>query len=74
MGESFLDYLQNAEERQLAMERLEKNRGLKFDPSEKTYQQKADELKRVHYLVDSTSKNRYAKTTTLSNPLGGLWS
>jgi len=34
---------------------------------------KYPEFDRLRHLLDSTAVNRYAKTT-VSNPLGGLWS
>jgi len=68
MGKEFIDCLNE-----------EFDRGSKKN-GEPTFQfgaSKAELLERfnkLRYLQDSTAKNRYAKTATIGNPLGGLWS
>lgn len=58
---------------QILTEQLEVTKSEKFQNG-KTREELHQDFKKVRYLLDSTTKNRYAKTSTNMNPLGGLWS
>lgn len=58
---------------QILTEQLEVSKSEKFQNG-KTREELQEDFKKVRYLLDSTAKNRYAKTSTSMNPLGGLWS
>lgn len=55
-------------------EQLEANKKSEIFQNGKSREELHQDFKKVRYFMDSTSKNRYAKTSTNMNPLGGLWS
>lgn len=58
---------------EILKEEIENSKSEKYQYG-KTQSELHTEFKKVRHLLDSTAVNRYAKSSTSMNPLGGLWS